>query len=111
MFYETEKNNHGLPFNPFKSCVIPRPIGWITTKDLQGRDNLAPYSYFNILCDVPPMIMFSTTTSHREGGHKDTLRNVEETKEFLVNMATWELREEVNITATDFDRDIKLKYS
>lgn len=106
MFYETEKNNHGLPFNPFKSCIIPRPIGWITTIDSQGQDNLAPYSYFNILCDVPPMVMFSTTTNHHDGGIKDTLKNVEETKEFVVNMATWSLREEVNISATDFDRGI-----
>lgn len=106
MFYETEKNNHKLPFNPFKSCIIPRPIGWITTKDLHGRDNLAPYSYFNILCDIPPMVMFSTTTNHHEGGHKDTLKNVEETKEFVINMATWELREKVNTTATDFDRGV-----
>ena len=80
MFYETNENNHGLPFNPFKSCVIPRPIGWITTIDSQGQDNLAPYSYFNILCDVPPMVMFSTTTNHHDGGIKDTLKNVEETK-------------------------------
>lgn len=104
MFYETNENNHGLPFNPFKSCVIPRPIGWITTIDSQGQDNLAPYSYFNIVCDAPPMIMFSTTTNHHDGGIKDTLKNVEETKEFVVNMATWNLREAVNISATDFDR-------
>ena len=42
MFYETAKNNHGLPYNPYKSIVVPRPIGWITTLDLEGRINLAP---------------------------------------------------------------------
>ena len=106
MFYDTEKNDHGLPFNPFKSCVVPRPIGWITSVDKMGNVNLAPYSYFNIVSDVPPMIMFSTTNSHHQGGAKDTLKNIEETKEFVVNMATWDLREEVNLTSADFDRDI-----
>jgi flavin reductase (DIM6/NTAB) family NADH-FMN oxidoreductase RutF len=106
MFYETEINNHGLPFNPFKSCIVPRPIGWITSLDKNGILNLAPYSYFNAVTDVPPMIIFSTTTKHHDRGVKDTLKNVEETKEFVVNIATWQLREEVNITSTDFDRGI-----
>ena len=106
MFYDTEKNDHGLPFNPFKSCVVPRPIGWITSIDKMGNINLAPYSYFNIVSDVPPMIMFSTTNSHHRDGVKDTLKNIEETKEFVVNIATWNLREAVNLTSADFDREI-----
>lgn len=101
MFYETADNKHNLPFNPFKSCVIPRPIGWITSMDDQGNLNLAPYSYFNAISDVPPMVMFSATL-HPDGRVKDTLRNVENTKEFVVNIATWELREAVNISSTDF---------
>ena len=106
MFYDTESNNHGLPFNPFKACIVPRPIGWITSLDKAGNLNLAPYSYFNAISDVPPMIMFSTTTKHHDCGIKDTLKNVEETKEFVVNIATWNLREQVNITSTDFNRGI-----
>lgn len=106
MFYCTEKNNHDLPFNPFKSCVIPRPIAWITSMDKLGNLNLAPYSYFNIVSDVPPMIMFSTTTAHHHSNEKDTLKNIEETKEFVVNIAIWELREQVNFTSADFDRQI-----
>ena len=47
MFYETARNDHGLPHDPFKSCVVPRPIGWITTIDAAGGLNLAPFSYFN----------------------------------------------------------------
>ena len=47
MFYETSKNNHGLKYNPFKSCIIPRPIAWITTLTREGIDNCAPYSFFN----------------------------------------------------------------
>ena len=66
MFYETAKNNHGLPYNPYKSIVVPRPIGWITTQDLEGRINLAPYSQFNNLGYDPPYVMFSS--SSRPGG-------------------------------------------
>jgi flavin reductase (DIM6/NTAB) family NADH-FMN oxidoreductase RutF len=99
MFYETQKNNHGLPHNPFKSLIIPRPIGWITTQNAEGHINLAPYSYFNALCDNPPMVMFSTTNSRSEGVIKDTLHNVETQGEFVVNMATYALRHAVNLTS------------
>ena len=106
MFYDTHTNNHGLPFNPFKACIVPRPIAWITSLSNNGVLNLAPYSYFNAVSDFPPMIIFSTTTKHHDGSEKDTIRNVEELKEFVVNIPVWELREEVNITSTDFDRGI-----
>lgn len=106
MFYDTEKNNHGLPFNPFKACIIPRPIAWITSQDKNGILNLAPYSYFNAVSDIPPMIMFATTTKHMDQGKKDTLKNIEETKEFVVNIATWNLREAVNLSSGDFDRRV-----
>lgn len=106
MFYDTQLNNHNLPFNPFKACIIPRPIGWITSFDRSGNLNLAPYSYFNAVADIPPMIIFSTTNKHDGERMKDTLANVEDTKEFVVNIATWDLREEVNITSADFEHDI-----
>ena len=106
MFYDTEVNDHGLPFNPFKSCIVPRPIGWITSFNKSGILNLAPYSYFNAIADIPPMIMFSSTSKHHDGGIKDTLKNVEETKEFVVNIATWDLRDAMNMTSANFDRGI-----
>ncbi len=59
MFYETSKNNHGLKYNPFKSCIIPRPIAWITTLTQEGTDNCAPYSFFNGVASDPPMVMFA----------------------------------------------------
>ena len=59
MFYETETNDHGLPRDPFKSCVVPRPIGWISTLNADGVANLAPFSYFNAVSGVPPHVMFS----------------------------------------------------
>ena len=104
MFYETEKNNHGLPHNPFKSLIVPRPIGWISSQDENGNVNLAPYSYFNALCDNPPMVMFSTTNSRSEGVIKDTLHNVETQGEFVVSMATYELREALNLSSAPLPR-------
>jgi flavin reductase (DIM6/NTAB) family NADH-FMN oxidoreductase RutF len=105
MYYETETNDHGLPHNPFKSCVIPRPIAWITSCNEQGVVNLAPYSYFNAIADSPPMLMFSATR-RMNGEPKDTLHNVEQTKEFVVNMATWDLRNEVNLSSAEFAPEI-----
>ena len=71
MFYETARNDHGLPHDPFKSCVVPRPIGWITTLDNAGLLNLAPFSYFNACGDHPPQVMYAPSGSHAEGGAKD----------------------------------------
>ena len=62
MFYEPDKYNHGLPFNPFKSITVPRPIGWISTVDRQGRVNLAPYSQFQNIGYDPPYILFSSSS-------------------------------------------------
>src|SRR5690242_10838294 len=59
LFYEPDKDNHGLPFNPYKSIVVPRPIGWISTVNREGVVNLAPYSQFNNLGYDPPYVMFS----------------------------------------------------
>lgn len=97
MFYET-KNKHGLPRDPFKACVVPRPIGWITTLDDQGNVNLAPFSYFNAVSAPMPMVMFSAS-SRPQYGLKDTPTNAERTGEFVCNMATWELREQMNQTS------------
>ena len=71
MFYETSKNNHGLKYNPFKSCIIPRPIAWITTLTKEGTDNCAPYSFFNAISDKPYYVMFSST------GYKESIKNID----------------------------------
>jgi len=77
-FYSYEpKNGHGLPHDPFNSIVGPRAIGWISTKSRVGVCNLAPYSFFNAFNYVPPIIGFSSI------GYKDTVRNVQETGEFV----------------------------
>jgi flavin reductase (DIM6/NTAB) family NADH-FMN oxidoreductase RutF len=98
MFYEVAKRNHGLPHDPFKALVAPRPIGWITAVSAKGEINLSPYSFFNAVSDVPPMVAFS---SH---GRKDALAFAEETGEFVCNLASWDLREAVNLTSAPLPR-------
>lgn len=106
MYYETDKNNHGLPYSPLKACVVPRPIGWLTTISAAGAVNLAPFSFFNLLSYDPPFVLFSAGVHEEDGGKKDTVVNVEATGEFVYNMATWAQREQVNRTALIIDRDV-----
>jgi flavin reductase (DIM6/NTAB) family NADH-FMN oxidoreductase RutF len=98
MFYETAANNHGLPHDPFKAIVTPRPIGWITTMSAKGEINLSPYSFFNAISDRPPMVAFSSA------GRKDAMTFVEETKEFVCNLATFDLRDQMNATSAVLPR-------
>ncbi|MBI4275255.1 MAG: flavin reductase family protein [Rhizobiales bacterium] len=100
MFYDARKGNHGLPHDPFKAIVAPRPIGWITSMSAKGDINLAPYSYFNGVLSRPPLVMFSSE------GRKDSLAFVEETKEFVCNLATWDLRDQMNKTSAPFPRGV-----
>ena len=106
MFYDTAKNDHGLPFSPFKSCVIPRPIGWVSTVSHDGIVNLAPFSMFNQLGYDPPIVMFSGSCRPGTGQHKDSVTNAEETGEFVVNMATWQLRDQVAATSRFVEPDV-----
>ena len=105
MYYEPGNGKHGLPFDPFKSCVVPRPIGWISTIGENGVCNLAPYSQFQNLSFDPPHVMLSgSEASH--GGRKDTMINIEQTGEFVWNMATYDLREAVNISGQEVPPDV-----
>ncbi|MBT7941900.1 MAG: flavin reductase family protein, partial [Alphaproteobacteria bacterium] len=89
---------HGLPHDPFKSCVVPRPIGWISSLSADGTVNLAPYSFFNALAGEPPMVMFSSN-GKQPFGPKDSLANIEATGEFVCSMATWDLRDSMSATS------------
>ena len=100
MFYETATNDHGLPHDPFKAIVAPRPIGWISSLSATGELNLAPYSYFNGVSSKPPCVMFSSE------GYKDSIANIAETREFVCSLATWELREHMNATAATVAREV-----
>ena len=90
-FYEPS-HGHGLPHDPFNAIVGPRPIGWVSTRGADGSVNLAPYSFFNAFNYTPPIIGFSSTSA------KDSLRNVRETGEFVWNLATRSLAEQMNAT-------------
>src|SRR4030043_431141 len=105
MYYDPEKNDHGLPHNPFKSCVVPRPIAWISTISPDGVHNLAPYSQFQNLTFDPPYVMFAANQNTR-GARKDSVVNAEQTNEFVYNMATYDLREAVNRSAAEVPPEV-----
>lgn len=99
MFFKPAEG-HGLPHDPISAVVAPRPIGWISSRGLDGHDNLAPYSFFNMVAYRPPQVMFASTSAKPDRpGTKDTLANVRETGAFCVNVASWDLREAVNATS------------
>jgi len=105
MFYRTDQH-HGLPHDPFKSCVVPRPIGWLTTLDEQARINLAPFSFFNGIASDPPLVITGVNGAPAPAGMKDTLANCRATGEFVANMATWDLREKMNLTSASVPADV-----
>ncbi|MFT6773666.1 MAG: flavin reductase (DIM6/NTAB) family NADH-FMN oxidoreductase RutF [Paracoccaceae bacterium] len=93
-------DGHGLPHDPFKAIVSPRPIGWISSVDAAGRVNLAPYSFFNAIADNPPMVMFASTG--RKIGideAKDSVTNIAATREFVVNIVSYALRDAMNLSS------------
>jgi flavin reductase (DIM6/NTAB) family NADH-FMN oxidoreductase RutF len=94
------KSGHGLKHDPFNAIIAPRPIGWISSRDARGNINLAPYSFFNAFCYTPPIIGFSSTT------WKDSVENIQDTKEFVWNLATMDLAQQMNATAAHVARDV-----
>jgi flavin reductase (DIM6/NTAB) family NADH-FMN oxidoreductase RutF len=104
MFYRPSEG-HGLPHNPFNAIVTPRPIGWIATRGADGRDNLAPYSFFNAVAYTPPQVMFASTgvKPDREGT-KDSVSQIRETGVFAVNVVGFAMRDAMNVTSGTWDR-------
>lgn len=100
MFYQPGLSDHGLPHNPLKAIVAPRPIGWISSLSAEGVANLAPYSFFNMICEIPPLVMFSSS------GRKDSVANIEATGEFVCNLATLDLIDAVNLTSAPAPADV-----
>jgi flavin reductase (DIM6/NTAB) family NADH-FMN oxidoreductase RutF len=101
VFYEPDKRDRELlPHDPFKAFIAPRPIGWVSTLGPDGEVNLAPYSYFNAVQDKPPTLMFSSA------GPKDSATFAREGGEFVWNMPTWELREQMNETSRTVPRGV-----
>ena len=105
MFYETAKNDHGLARPPFKSCAVPRVIGWLSTVSPDGVDNLAPYSQFTNLTFDPPYVLVSINRTPK-GLRKDTCVHIEATGEFVYNIVPYALREQMNITAVPFPPEV-----
>ncbi len=107
MFYDVDENPacRPLPRNPFKACVAPRPIGWISSLGVDGVANIAPYSFFNALASDPPLIMYASN-GHQPHGAKDTVTNIEATGDFVVNVATWHLRDAMNATSAPAAADV-----
>jgi len=99
MFYEPSKG-HGLPHDPSKAIVAPRPIGWISTIDRDGKVNLAPYSFFNAVSTRPFIVWFSSE------GEKDSATMAAETGEFVANLVSRDLAEKMNRTAVDAPRGV-----
>ena len=100
LHYYEPRNGHGLRHDPFNAIIAPRPIGWISSRDTRGHVNLAPYSFFNGFCYTPPIIGFSSTA------WKDSVGNIEETGEFVWNLATRDLAKQMNLTAAHVPQDV-----
>jgi flavin reductase (DIM6/NTAB) family NADH-FMN oxidoreductase RutF len=99
MFYEPDTRDRTLlPHDPFKAIVAPRPIGWITSMSAKGEINLAPYSFFNGVNSRPNLVMFASE------GRKDSVAFIEETREFVCSLATYDLREQMNVTSAPMPR-------
>jgi flavin reductase (DIM6/NTAB) family NADH-FMN oxidoreductase RutF len=103
-------------YNIILSSVGPRPIAWVSTLNASGQPNLAPFSFFNCVCADPPLLAFATalrppkkpgSTADRVNGEaKDTLRNVRETKEFVINVVTYDLIEPMNVTSGEYESTV-----
>jgi flavin reductase (DIM6/NTAB) family NADH-FMN oxidoreductase RutF len=100
MHYDAITNEHGLPNDPFKAVVAPRPIGWISSLSRDGIPNLAPYSFFNAISEQPHYVVVGS------GGMKDSLTNIEATGEFVVNLAVYALREKMNMSSARVAPDV-----
>jgi len=105
MFYQPE-DGHGLPHNPFNAIVTPRPIGWISSRSVDGHDNLAPYSFFNAVAYTPPQVMFASTGIKADrDGTKDSVANIRETGVFCCNIVGYDMRHQMNASSATLPGD------
>ncbi len=106
MFYRPE-DGHGLPRNPFKAIVTPRPVGWISSRDVDGTENIAPYSFFNAVADEPPQVMFASSGAKSDQeDSKDSVSNIRRTGAFCVNIVEYAMRNPMNVTSGDYGKDV-----
>ena len=100
MHYDTKKQNHGMQYDPFKALVVPRPIGWVSSLSKAGKPNLAPFSFFNALCDKPPLLAASIATG------KDSVNNILETQECTVCVAHLAQTDAMNMSSAAVDSSV-----
>ncbi len=99
--------NHGLKYSPFKALIAPRPIAWVSSISPEGVRNVAPFSFFNAVADAPPMVMFCPNSPKaNDNCQKDTLLNCERTGDFVVNLCSFDLREQMNATAAHYPANV-----
>ena len=103
MFYEVTDKNDWLTH--FKSLIVPRPIGWISSKNNNGQINLAPYSFFNAIATNPPMVVIGPGGYSKSGNNKDTLLNIKNNPEFVCNFVSWDVKDIMNESSYSFDNN------
>ena len=112
MIVRPSEISHNELYGILLNSVAPRPIAWVSTISPSGQHNLAPFSFFNVVCVDPPLLAFAPglrRPKQPEAGHgeaKDTLRNIRETREFVVNIVTYELCEAMNLTSGEYDASV-----
>ncbi len=99
MYFDPRTQDHNLAHSPYTALAVPRPIGWISTIGPGGIVNLAPYSFYNMVSAYPPFVMFASSP------RKDSQRNAEQNGEFVVNIATYELKDLMNASSANFAAD------
>ena len=104
MLFDVEAMDVKPRYNLLTSLIVPRPIAWITTVDLAGRVNAAPFSFFNLMSGTPPVVVLGI--GNRGGTTKDSARNIVDTGEFVINLVTAELLNAMNVTAIDYDAEV-----
>jgi flavin reductase (DIM6/NTAB) family NADH-FMN oxidoreductase RutF len=110
LFFNMEINPADIPANAMNrlllGSVVPRPIAWVSTINEQGQPNLAPFSFFNVVCYKPPTLLFCPGVRGVDGGRKDTYYNIRATGEFVINVVTEELAQAMNLTATEVPSEV-----
>ena len=105
MFFRPGVDDHGLPHNPLKAIVSPRPIAWVSSLDQAGRANLAPYSFFNAFSDDPMIVAFGAGNAPQDVTKKDSEANIIETGEFVVNIVSADLSQAMNVSSQHYPAD------
>ena len=104
MQFDIQNTESSALYKLLTGTVIPRPIAWVATIDENGIDNLAPFSFFNVVSEDPPHIMFSTVRTGNK--NKDTLNNILANQQFVVNLVTEDVVEQMNITSQSVAADV-----